>query len=257
MNLKFKKCDFIKIASKVEKNIEKNNIVVDSFWEDHLLGSNHYLIEIDGKEEGYFSIFEKQLLMLFYIEKEFRNESQEIFAKIKKYEELNSAFVPTGDELLLSHVLDNYTKLEKQAYFSEDSKREISKDLIDGEIEMVKAKISDSEMIIKYSGEFFDNLEKRIGNNEIFIFYKKSEVLGFGIIDYGRVAKKYASVGMIVRDELRGNGIGRNIIYGLKNYVYDKGLIPISGCWYFNHNSKKTVGSAGFYSKTRLLKVYF
>jgi hypothetical protein len=62
---------------------------------------------------------------------------------------------------------------------------------------------------------------------------------------------------MIVREEYRQKGYGANILNGLKNIVKTKGLIPISGCWYYNHNSKKTMESAGAYSRTRLLRFYF
>ncbi len=34
-----------------------------------------------------------------------------------------------------------------------------------------------------------------------------------------------------------------------------KELHPIAGCWYYNHNSKKTLERAGMVTQTRLLKV--
>ena len=91
----------------------------------------------------------------------------------------------------------------------------------------------------------------------IYIARILDEVVGFGIIDYGRVVPHFASFGMFVRSEYRCQGMATNILISLKNVVHAKGLEPISGCWYYNHNSKKSAQSAGMYSKTRLLRIYF
>jgi hypothetical protein len=55
----------------------------------------------------------------------------------------------------------------------------------------------------------------------------------------------------------RCKGVGRSIQMHLADITRENGYIPISGCWYYNHNSKKTIESAGRYSKTRLLNVTF
>ncbi|MDR3597359.1 MAG: hypothetical protein P4L60_21705 [Clostridium sp.] len=40
--------------------------------------------------------------------------------KVKYLEEVSEAFVPTGDEFLLSLCLDNFSNIQKQAYFTRD-----------------------------------------------------------------------------------------------------------------------------------------
>lgn len=55
----------------------------------------------------------------------------------------------------------------------------------------------------------------------------------------------------------RKKGIGKAIITKLKRLCYENGEIPICGCWYYNNNSKKTLESCGFVTKTRLLKIKF
>jgi hypothetical protein len=52
-------------------------------------------------------------------------------------------------------------------------------------------------------------------------------------------------------------GIGRSIIIHLRNICIEKGLTPMAGCWYYNHNSKNTLESTGFITKTRLLRIDF
>lgn len=82
-------------------------------------------------------------------------------------------------------------------------------------------------------------------------------LLGAGIIEKGRVLKGYTSVGMFTNEAYRQKGIGRTIITNLKNWCYDNDQIPICGCWYYNTNSKMTLESSGFVTKTRLLNIEF
>jgi hypothetical protein len=37
----------------------------------------------------------------------------------------------------------------------------------------------------------------------------------------------------------------------------DDGIMPLAGCWYYNHASKKTLEAAGMVTATRLLRFEF
>lgn len=258
MNIKFQNCSFEEIKEKVIEYYTNNRIIVDSFWEDHVLESNPYKILWDDKTIGFFAIHNKQLLTLFNIDKEYIHYSQEIFNKVKHYEEVFEAFVPTGDELFLSLALDDFSKLEKQAYFSIDSERELDSSKINKNFILTLAEKEDIGLIKQYSEDFFEGgLSSHVEANHIYIAKLLDEVVGFGIIEYGRVIPRYASIGMFVRPEYRCQGMATNILLSLKNIVISMGLQPISGCWYYNHNSIKSQQSAGMCSKTRLLRIGF
>ena len=181
-----------------------------------------------------------------------------MFNKAKHYEEVFEAFIPTGDELFLSLALDDFSKIEKQAYFSMDSQREIEAYKINQDFILTLATVADLDLIRQYSDNFFEEgLIYHVEATHIYIAMLLDEVVGFGIIDYGRVVPHFASIGMFVRAEYRCQGMATNILLSLKNVVHAKGLHPISGCWYYNHNSKKSAQSAGLCSKTRLLRIHF
>ena len=122
------------------------------------------------------------------------------------------------------------------------------------------ANMEKDEEILNICHDFLEseieNIKRGI-DEEIYIARYENKIIGFGIIEYQKIVNIYASIGMIVCEEYRQKGFGTNILNGLKNIVKAKGLQAISGCWYYNHNSKKTMESAGAYSKTRLLRVYF
>jgi hypothetical protein len=252
-----RKCGLESLIKYIQDYYKENKIVADSFLEGHIRKSNFYAIEYGKNIVGYFAINSETLLTLFNVFENYRNVSQELFGMIKKYESVKEALIPTGDEFFISHALDNYTKIEKQAYFSVYTERGPEK-IIDIKLEL--ADVEKDENILNLCHSFLkdeiENIKKGI-DEEIYIARYGNDVIGFGVIEYQKIINIYASIGMIVCEEHRQKGFGANILNGLKNIVRGKGLRAISGCWYYNHNSKKTMGSAGAYSKTRLLRFYF
>jgi predicted acetyltransferase len=252
-----KKCIYENIMEYIFGYYNENRIIVDSFWEGEVRNSNFYAIEYNQKVIGYFAINNGMVLTLFNVFEQYRNISQELFEIVKKYESVKEALIPTGDEFFISHAIDNYTKIEKQAYFSIYTEKEPEKLL---NIKLVLANIERDEDILNICHDFLkneiENIKKGI-DEEIYIARHENEVVGFGVIEYQKIVKRYASIGMIVCEEYRQKGFGSNILNGLKKIVTEKGFQALSGCWYYNHNSKKTMESAGAYSKTRLLRFYF
>jgi len=251
------KCDFKDIKTFVAEYYLNNKIIVDSFWESHVRESNHYKIMCDNEIIGYFSINNGTVLVLFNVFEKFRNISQDLFAIAKKFESVKEALIPTGDEFFISHAIDSYVKIEKQAYFSIYTDKNPNKII---PVELKLANIEKDMETLKLCHDFLkDEIEnqKNLIDEEIYIVQHENNVVGFGVIEYQKIVDIYASIGMIVREEYRQKGYGANILNGLKHIVKSKGKIPISGCWYYNHNSKKTMESAGAYSKTRLLRFCF
>jgi GNAT superfamily N-acetyltransferase len=236
-----------------------NNITVDSFWESEVTGSNFYTIKYKDEIIGYFGIKQKTVLCLFNVFEKYRNRSQKIFETVKRYEEVMQALVPTGDEYFLSLCLDNYVRIEKQAYFSryvdENKPSEIKN------LEFILADVEKDAAILDICHDFLKDIIRDIKEKaekpEIYIVKDGNEVIGFGVVEYHKIVTGYGSSGMIVREEYRRQGYGANILNGLKGIIKRKGYTAVSGCWYYNHNSLKTMESAGGYSKTRLLRIYF
>lgn len=258
--IKFTPCKWEEIHPYAEKYIKENNITVESYWEDHVLSSNHYKITCDKETAGYFAVNGGSTVVLFNVFAPYADQAQEIFHQVKKYEQIICAMVPTGDEFFMSHCLDNFARLEKQAYFAIYTEKEIPEERrkplefrafdMERDIELLKQSglFPDSEM---------DKVYNRVEHMEILIAEMNGEEVGFGVIEYGRVVKDIASIGMFVHERFRRQGIAANILQGLKHIVQGKGFRAFSGCWYYNHNSKKSIESAGAYTKTRLIKFYF
>ncbi|WP_088013962.1 GNAT family N-acetyltransferase [Gottfriedia acidiceleris] len=255
MGLDVKECKQGDIENLIREYVSNLSSPIDSFLEDHILNSIFYSISYNSVVVGYYAIHNKQCLTQFYIDLRFYNESQNTFKYVLRKHSIQSILVPTCDELFLSLVLDHDYKIEKQAYFFQDNKLDIpiEKLYISGEFRA--AVLNDAIKIKEVCQDFIDKLEERIENGEIFIFVEGNTLLGIGIVERSMLLDKIASIGMFTNEQFRKQGIGRTIIYHLKNWCYDNNLKPICGCWYYNIQSKHTLESAGMVSRTRLLNI--
>ena len=229
---------------------------IDSFLEDRILKSTHYEILQKNCQIGYFSIFENTALTQFYLEKENREIGQHVLARAKRYEELQSALVPTCDEFFVSHALDECKRIEMQAYFFQDSRKKTPKGRVLDELVFRVAQGEDLPEIREKAGDFFENPEQRITKKEIYIGEMDNTIVSFGIIEKSKIYEHIASIGVFIAKGFRQKGIGRNTLLFLKRECYQNKLRPIAGCWYYNHNSKKTLESAGMFTQTRLVKIF-
>lgn len=261
-DIKFIPVHWQKLANTLQAYIDEKRILVDAFWEDHVLAARHYIMVRGEETIGYFAIFEEQTLVLFNVFTPYKALSQELFARVKKMEKVTNALLPTGDEFFLSHCIDGFTRLEKQAYFACYSSRGLAEEKKLG-ITLRLGDVTQREDIetLSLGGGFLaGEIEKMKGGFkelEIYIAAFDGRTVGFGVIQYGIVDPKAASIGMYVLEQERQKGIGANILCALIQLTEEKGLSPRSGCWYYNHYSKKTMESAGGYSSSRLLRFCF
>lgn len=253
MRCEFKQCKQEEIIDFIQDYICSLQSPFDSFLEERILQSTFYKINYNGEIVGYYAIFKDYLLTQYYIKVPLYSKSQDIFEQVFSNHQITSIFVPTSDEFLLSTVVDNDYKIKKQAYFFQDSKIHIPQEKLNKSGQFRKADISDADKILEVSTDFLDRLEERIDEGQIFVFIKENNILGVGIIERSILQEGYASVGMFTNEDFRMQGIGRTIIHYLKEWCYSNNLTPISGCWYYNINSKLTLESAGMVTKTRLL----
>ncbi len=227
---------------------------IESFLESKILNSEFFIIMYEERAVGFFAILNQEQITLFFITQAYRRYSQEIFFHVKRMQKVQLAFVPTCDQFFLSHALDEHKRLDIQAYFFQDTGKAAE---LNAGIIVQLAQPQDCQEILSKSDGFFDDLETRIVKGQIYIAEKDKSTVGFGIIENGILLSQYASIGMFTLPEYRQKGIGRNILFYLKERVYAGQRRPIAGCWYYNHFSKKALEGAGMYTDTRLIKVYF
>jgi GNAT superfamily N-acetyltransferase len=228
----------------------------DDFLEEHILKSTFYSILIHGIPSGYFAILDGELLTQFYLPKSAFRHGQAVFADILERYKIKEAFVPTCDEAMLAFCMDKQHSITQQAYFFEDSEEEVRPAEYPRE-RLIPATLSDLKEIRCITGDFTDRHEERIRDGQLFILREEGEFLGMGIIVTNCIMKGCLGTGMFTNPLHRQKGVGRSIILHLKEWCREQEMNPLPGCWYYNHNSKRTLESAGYIAKTRLLRISF
>jgi hypothetical protein len=234
--------------------------VVDDYWEEHVMKADFYQILLDQKAIGCFAIYHKEKITMFYLRPEYYKLAQPVFKQILEDYGIKTAYVTTGDQLFLSLCLDYHSKIELQAYYFDGTDRREVRPAEYPRSSLLQVEPSELEEVLERTGDFFQPISKVQLESKEILLYKlcdQGEVLGYGIIVPDKLATKYWACGMITLEEKRRNGVGRSMQLHLGEICRENGFIPISGCWYYNHLSKKTIESAGRFTKTRLLNVIF
>ena len=153
-------------------------------------------------------------------------------------------------------VLDNNCGIKKQAYFFRyvnviEVQTKIS-------INYRMATLDDLSLIKENSDEFFDeSLERQVKENEIYIGFGNNNPIAFGVFEKSRILDNYVSIGMFTHPEYRKNNIGKMTLSFLINESSKSNLIPIAGCWYYNHLSKRALEGVGMITDSRYLRINF
>jgi GNAT superfamily N-acetyltransferase len=253
METDFAAVPFAGIEGAVRRHLRSLPSAIDSFLEEHILASAHYRIVVESETAGFTSIHKEQLITQFALDEPYRSCGQSIFRQVRRLEQVRAAFVPTCDELFLSHALDDYRQLVKQAYFFTAARD--APGLTSGRYTMRPAELGDIGLVRRESGDFFEQPERQIAAGELFVTVRGEEPVGFGILVTSVLYDDVASIGMFTIERFRRAGVGTATIAMLIAECRRRSLRPVAGCWYYNHRSRRTLRRAGMYSPTRLLKI--
>ncbi|MFC5469300.1 GNAT family N-acetyltransferase [Cohnella suwonensis] len=249
-----KECTLAEIQHLVKEYLQGLSSPFDSFLEEHILSSTYYLIQDDSNDVGYLAIHNKERLTQFYIRRSYQMHAQKLFLQALERHSIKFLFVPTCDELLISLAVDQDFAINKQAYFFQDSLVSVSAGLGDGEVFRLATQ-GDLQQIQQVCGDFLDQYDQWIARGELFVYYRNADLLGIGLIGMSKMFDRLASIGMFTNDTYRKQGVGKVIIIQLRNWCNQNGIIPVSGCWYYNEASKRTLESGGMVTRTRLLNM--
>ena len=227
-------------------------IPYDDFLEEHILGSSIFSILFDGEHIGFFGKL-VNMATIFFIRNESFHKANEIFADIKQRFDIKEAFVPTTDVGFMSVTIEKYAGIEIQAYHFMNIDKvvrppEFPRDQLRLAVE------NELDAVVDLAGDFLGQYPERIKNKQIYLLEDNGELIGLGVLVDNLVMRNCIGTGMFTKENRRGEGVGRSIILHLKDIVHERGKTPVPGCWYYNTNSKKTLESAGYISKSKLLR---
>ncbi len=249
-----KACTMDEIKPLVAEYLQGLSSPFDSFLEDHIVTSAFYRIQ-DGQEDiGYYALHSGELMTQFYIRKSSLKKAQALFLEALERHAVKNLFVPTCDELFVSLSIDQDFKINKQAYFFQDSGVEIPINM-EGDEVFRPAVPQDLPVVQQVCGDFLNNYDQWLHDGGLFVYYKGKNLLGIGVVERSKLLDGFASIGMFTNEAYRKQGYGTALIVQMRNWCKTRGITAICGCWYYNEASKRTLERAGMVTMTRLLNI--
>lgn len=228
------------------------NDINDDFWEDHLLHADWWRVTHNGEDLALYAIHGGNNLTFFHATPKALRHAQPIFRHILDTHAPTHVYVTTGDELFLALAMDYHTRIDKQAYFFMQGSAPVRAPEFDRAL-LRPATLADAPDILDTEG-----VAENIRAGKYYILRNHNgEFLGQGFYNPLQLTPSAVSIGMSVHPNHRRRGVGRSIIMHLAQISREQEQTPCCGCWYYNHNSKLTLESAGFVTRRRLLKIWF
>lgn len=224
---------------------------MDSYMEDHVDQSESCLAIYACERHIGFALLQQETLWFFYVQKPYLKHAEPLFDQLIHSHGIKSVYFQTCDELLTSLVMDWEIEKTRAAFFFQDAVRLEKPDIPFDNLCFRLATSSDIPLILQETGDFFETLEKDVDEGRIYVLLSGDELLGCGLLVPGRYFKNCISLGMIACERYRRKGIGRLVLWYLKELCYAQGKIPLAGCGYWNRLSRKTLESAGLVTRAR------
>ncbi len=231
---------------------------IDSYLEDQIRSAQFHALVDNATNQaiGHVAIHKGMRLTHFYLQPSVRRYAQPLYRAVIQHFALAQALVPTCDEFFLSHALDEYVELHKQAYFFVAG-APVGPWADRVELHFQPATMADCAATAEFNGGFVDQVPARIARGEIHLGRLDGALVALGIVERGQLLPDCASIGMMVAPAQRQQGIGTRMIRYLRSVCEQNGLQPLAGCGYDNVLSKRTLEAAGMVTATRLLRVTY
>lgn len=221
---------------------------MDSYVEDNFLAGQFVAIQSGGEQIGFHTI-NRDTLWGIYLRTPWLRYAQVILDGVIGNNGVKEIYYQTSDPLMVALVSDWEYEKKKSARFFEDAVR-LPRPQIDlPDLTFDVATADDMSRIQEETSNFFTPDDLKAGT--VYMLQSEGNLLGCGISVPGKLFRDCVSIGMVTCKAYRKRGIGKYILWSLKEKCYEQGLKPIAGCWYYNTLSGKTLESVGMVSRAR------
>ncbi|MBN1407487.1 MAG: GNAT family N-acetyltransferase [Calditrichaceae bacterium] len=227
------------------------------FIELMIPASDCYSLQVDNKEIGYAIRNKEGVLIEFYVINKFIPDSNKYFKQVLNELSISDIYCKSFDALLLSNCLLNSLPYSILGVLYRDFTEPLVK--IDTQLKMQKADLSSAEFLqiqddsIKVLFETDQQLIDFITNENVLEFYTNDEFVGCGMVLRTHADWNYCDLGVWVKSEKRGNGIGSQIVLKLRAFAVNHNMKPSCGCAIENMASQKMIEKSGFVSRYKLI----
>jgi RimJ/RimL family protein N-acetyltransferase len=224
-----------------------------------ILKGNPYLIQNDDQPAGYFILSNKGTLLEYFLLPQWFDLIDSLFGRIIREHSIKKALCKSFDAPLLACCFEYQKESRLIGVLFRDYSEKPSM-ISDGEIAIRLANPADEARIISVNEEVFDYPEEvmqYIRAQQIFLYEKGGDLVGFGIFSQVNAGRPYRDIGMLVVPAYRHSGYGVYILHHLIHFCQQNNWQVSAGCAIENIASRRCLEKAGFIARHRLLEFIF
>jgi RimJ/RimL family protein N-acetyltransferase len=229
------------------------------YLELQIMEARLYLIKHGRASIGYFYLSENDCLLEFFVTSEWIDQSDKLFGEILDQFTVRKALCKSFDATMLSCCF-TFQKSSKVIGILFRDYKEKPPIHPPSNLSVRNAVPEDEAGIIAVNEEVFDHpseVIQYIRANQLFIYEKNGEFVGFGIHSPVYPGRPERDIGMLVAPGFRKMGYGLSIIQHLVNFCHQNNWKPSAGCAIENTASRKCLESSGFIARFHLLEFTF
>jgi len=234
---------------------------MDDMWAAFADMAAPHALAVRGDVAGSCSVDDEGRLLRFYVVPRFQHHSESLLRLALRELEVAHMMVPTLDPNYLSSALDLASSVEPHTLLFAPLAEPEGPGLDD----LGLAKPDDHQRIVDYQveeigapREFLNHyVHERLERQEMLLFEEGSRLLCVGELRRDQQQAGIAQLGLIVRGEERGKGIGTRMLSSLVTRSRAQGLTPYCSTEVTNPGARRAIERAGFRANHRMLRVGF
>ena len=226
------------------------------YLELRIRNSRVFVIKSHNQPAGYFLIEDDATLLEYHVTQDNLDRADILLGKITETFSIQKVLCKSFDHTLLSCCVGFQKNVKAIGVLFREQKEKAAHP-IPGALTVRLATARDTQKIIGINEEIFERDEEvreYIRKEQIFLFEKDKEIIGFGIFAWVVEGRQEFDIGMLVDRKYRRQGYGEFIIRYLVNHCQKNGWHAICGCAIENIGSRRCLENAGFISRYRLLE---
>ncbi len=234
---------------------------LDDMWAAFADAARPYAMRQEGEVVGCCSVNEARELLSFHVDVRFEDRAEMIFGELVKRLRLVAAYPSTVDPIFLSLSLGTGGVAVPKALLFQHVQEPTGKALTDlrqATAEDHRAAIAFDEAAAGMPRAFLEPyLAERIEKGELFLHEHGNEIRATGECRNDQRQPGYAHLGLIVAPDLRGQGVGGQLMHSLVLACRGRNAEPLCSTEPENVAARGVIHKAGFRARHRVLRVAF
>ncbi len=234
---------------------------MDDMWAAFADMAAPHALMVGDDLAGSCSVDEEGQLLRFHVLPRLQHRSVSLLRLALRELEVTRMMVCTLDPGYLSSALDVASSVESHTLLFAP----VTEPEGPGLDNLALAQLGDHERIVDFQAEeigaprdFLEHyVRERLERQEMLLFEEGSQLLSVGELRRDRQQVGIAQLGMIVRGQERGKGIGSRMLASLVKRSRKQGLKPYCSTEVTNLGARRAIERAGFRAEHRVLRVGF